>query len=74
MHNEFVLLAELFYPIIVTQMAGEISEAKASELLGMNIERYREVKADIVEGVLAMLDKLPSPLTLLLESTKDRPG
>lgn len=66
-------VAELYYPIMLTQEIGKISESKACELLGMNAETYRETKYKIAKSVLTMLDQLPSPLTLLLESTKDKP-
>lgn len=69
-----IKVAELFYPIMLTQEMGEISEAKACELLGMNIEKYRETKGQIAQGVLMMLDRLPSPLILLLETIPGKPG
>jgi hypothetical protein len=67
-------LADLYYLIIITQMAGEISEAKASELLGMGIEKYRDVKDGVVQSVLTLLESLPSPLILLLEGMKGLQG
>lgn len=71
-------VADLWYPVIVTQLAGEISEAKACELLGMNVNEYREIKTRITAAVLMLLDSLPSPLVLLMEqmekrATKGRP-
>jgi hypothetical protein len=65
-------VAELFYPVIVTQLMGEISEAKAGEFLGMRIEDYRCLKGKIVVSVTNLLDSLPSPLTLLLEGMKEK--
>jgi len=64
---DLLRVAQLFYPVIITQMADEISEAKAAELLGMNIETYRETKAGIVAAIMGMIEALPSPLILLLE-------
>lgn len=65
-----VRIAELFYPVIITQMADQISESKASELLGMPIERYREMRAQIVKSVTNLIESLPSLLISLLEGTK----
>jgi hypothetical protein len=64
----------LVYPIMLTQQCGEISEAKAAELLDMRIEDYREKKAEAVQAVCAAIKLLPSPLHLLLEGTRDRRG
>jgi hypothetical protein len=69
---QLVKIGELFYPIILTQEKGEISEAKACELLGMRIEDYRDLKYRIVKSVLDLLDSLPSPLTSLLEGMKEK--
>ena len=63
-------LGSLVYPILLAQQAGEISEAKAAELLGVTIESLRETKAAAIKAILDMLEQLPSPLTLLLEGTK----
>ena len=67
-------VAGLFYPIMVAQLMGEISESKASELVGMNIESYRSLKAAIARSVLRLLEELPSPLTLLLDATREKPA
>lgn len=60
----------LIYPIMLTQEAGEISEAKAAELLALDVVSYREKKAEAIGAVLGMVEKLPSPLILLLDATK----
>ena len=69
---EICRMGALIYPIMLTQEAGEISEAKAAELIGVDIVTYREKKEQAVKAVLQMLDALPSPLNLLLEGTKGR--
>jgi hypothetical protein len=62
--------ASLVYPIMLTQEAEEISEAKAAELLGFDIVSYREKKAEAIQAVIGMVEKLPSPLILLLDGMK----
>jgi hypothetical protein len=66
-------MGSLVYPIMLTQEAGQISEAKAGELLGLDIVTYREQKAKAISAILTMLDELPSPLILLLGDMKGRP-
>ena len=65
--------AELIWPILLTQEAGEISEAKAGELIGKDIVSLREIKAKAIKSIMDLLESLPSPLSLLLESTKVQP-
>lgn len=67
-------VSQLVYPIMLAQQAGEMSESKACELLGMTITHYRTVKFKAIEAIVSILEKLPSPLTLLLEGIKDKPG
>ena len=67
-----IKVAELYYPIMLTQTVGEISESKACELLGMNVEKYRETKEAVIKSVLALIHSLPSPLILLLDTIPDR--
>lgn len=67
---KLVQVAALYYPVIVTQLMGEISEAKAAELLGRKIEEYRDLKYEIRNAVLATIESLPSPLILLLDDMK----
>lgn len=67
-------LASLVYPIMLTQEAGEISEAKAAELLGFDIVSYREKKREAIQAVLGLVEQLPSPLLLLLDGMKGLPS
>ena len=57
---------------MLTQEVGEISEAKAAEMLGLTLERYREVKSQAVTAIMGMIEQLQSPLILLLEGIKGR--
>jgi hypothetical protein len=66
-------VAQLIYPIMLAQEAGEISEAKAAELIGLDVATYRERKHQAIAAVMGMLAELPSPLILLLEGTKGLP-
>jgi hypothetical protein len=59
--------ASLWYPIMLTQERGEISEAKAAELLGLTIESYREKREQVIETVMQFVKTLPSGLTSLLD-------
>ncbi len=65
-------LGSLVYPIMLAQNAGSISESKASELLAMTIERYREEKMKAIVAIESLVESLPSPLILLLEGMKDK--
>jgi len=69
---ELSRMGSLVYPIMLAQEVGELSEAKAAELIGIDIESYREAKAAAVQAIAGMLESLPSPLILLLEGTKAR--
>lgn len=66
-------LGSLVYPIMLTQEAGEISEGKAAELVGLDIVSYREQKQKAIAAILGVIQQLPSPLILLLEGTKAPP-
>lgn len=71
---ELTKLSSLVYPIMLAQEAGELSEGKACELIGMGVVAYREAKAKAVASITQMVESLPSPLVLLLESTKGQQG
>jgi hypothetical protein len=63
-------VSQLTYPILMAQMEGEISEAKAGELIGVDIVSLRQMKSQAIKSIMDMLGSLPSPLTLLLEGIK----
>ena len=65
--------ASLWYPIMLAQERGEISEAKGAELLGMNILDYREHKENAIQAVMRLVNELPSPLISLVEAIAARP-
>lgn len=65
--------ASLWYPIMLAQEMGEISESKAAELLGMNIIKYREYKEQAVDAVKRFIQELPSPLTSLFDAVAHKP-
>ena len=67
-----VRVSQLTYPILMTQMEGEISEAKAAELIGVDIVSLRVLKTQVVKSIMDLLESLPSPLTLLLEGMKEQ--
>ena len=67
-------LGAMVYPIMLAQEAGEISEAKGAELIGVDIVTYREQKSAAIKAIVQMLEQLPSPLILLLEGTKVKPS
>jgi hypothetical protein len=71
-HSIFTL-SHLVYPILLAQEAGEITEAKAAELIGKDIVSLRELKAKAVKAIVKMVKSLPSPLISLLEGMKDWP-
>lgn len=65
--------ASLWYPIMLAQERGEISESKGAELLGMNALDYREHKENAIQAVMRLINELPSPLTSLVEAIAARP-
>jgi hypothetical protein len=65
-------VATLWHPIMLTQASGEITEAKAAELLGLSRLEYRAEKRKIVEAVQKLVTQLASPLSLLLDDMKDQ--
>ena len=62
--------AELIWPLMLAQETGEISEAKVAEIIGKDIVSLRQIKASSIKAIVDLLESLPSPLILLLESTK----
>jgi len=65
--------ASLWYPIMLAQERGEISEAKGAELLGMNLLQYREHKDTAIQAVVRLVSELPSPLISLVEAIAAKP-
>lgn len=65
--------ASYWYPTMLAQEAGEISESKAAELLGVGLEEYRMVKWKAIEAVLRLINTLPSPFVSLMEVIKNKP-
>lgn len=63
-----VRASSMYYPIMLTQQAGEISESKACEMLGMNIEEYRDFKQAAITATMTFIEKLPCPLIALVKS------
>ena len=65
--------ASLWYPIMLVQERGEISESKAAEMLGMTIENYRDKRETAINIVMQLVTTLPSGLTSLVDILKERP-
>ena len=75
--------ASYWYPTMLAEAAGEISEAKAAELLGMGIVEYRKRRYDAIQAVLGRYDAiqavldfihvLPSPIVSLLDAIEQKP-
>ena len=63
----------LWYPIMLAQEAGEISESKGAELLGLNLVDYREQKQLAIQAVRTLVEILPSPLASLLDILREQP-
>jgi len=63
----------LWYPIMLAQEAGEISESKGAELLGLNLVDYREQKQRAIQAVETLVVRLPSPLVSLLDILREQP-
>lgn len=65
--------ASLWYPVMLAQERGKISEAKGAELLGMSILEYREAKENAIQAVMQLVKLLPSPLLSLLDGLREKP-
>jgi len=65
--------ASLWYPIMLAQQAGNISESKAAELLGVGLEEYRRVQHQAILAVMDLIEDLPSPIVSLWQVIKDKP-
>lgn len=65
--------ASLWYPIMLAEAHGEISVAKAAELLSMSLSEYEREKANAIQSVIDFIGKLPSPLNSLVEAIAARP-
>ena len=65
--------AHLWYPIMLAQERGEMTESKGAELLGLNIEEYREAKQTAIDAVTQLINTLPSPLWSLVDVLRHQP-
>ena len=65
--------ASFWYPTMLAQECGEISESKAAELLGIGIEECRFAKHNAVKAVVHLIENLPTPLLSLFEVIKKDP-
>ena len=63
----------LWYPVMLAQERGELTESKAAELLGLSLLDYRKQKEEAIEVVITLVNSLPSGLTSLLDILKDKP-
>ena len=65
--------ASYWYPTMLAEAAGEISENKAAELLGMSIVEYRNRRYDAIQAVMDFIHSLPSPLVSLIQAVYQKP-
>ncbi len=65
--------AVLWYPVMLAQERGEISEAKGAELLSMSIQEYRNNKESAIQDVLRMVNALPVTQTSLVTAVAANP-
>jgi len=65
--------ASLWYPVMLSQEAGEISESKGAELLGLSVVDYRQQKQRAIQAVRTLVEILPSPLTSLVAVLREQP-
>jgi hypothetical protein len=63
----------LWYPVMLAQESGEISESKGAELLGLSVVDYREKKQRAIQAVKTLVETLPSPLISLVDILKEQP-
>lgn len=65
--------ASYWYPTMLAQETGELSESKAAELLGLSIPDYREAKHRAIGAVMMLIKTLPLPLVSLVDVLKQEP-
>lgn len=65
--------ASFWYPTMLAQEAGELSESRAAELLGLGLLEYRRAKSNAIQAVAQLLENLPSPLVSLMQVVRERP-
>jgi hypothetical protein len=58
---------------MLAQDAGEISESKGAELLGLSVVDYRQQKQRAIQAVRTLVEILPSPLTSLVAVLREQP-
>lgn len=67
---DLVKYGNLWYPIMLAEEFGEITESKAVELLGITIEEYRDKKWKALQAVRQFIKDLPSPLVSIIDAIK----
>lgn len=65
--------ASFYHPVMLAQESGEISEAKAAELLGLDVMTYREHKQQVIMQVMKLVEVSLFPLRSVLDIMKARP-
>lgn len=65
--------ASLWYPVMLAAETRKISEAKAAELLGVELEEYRRVRRQAIIAILELIEDSPSPIISLPKVIKDKP-
>lgn len=65
--------ASLWYPVMLTEASGEISEGKAAELLGLHVLDYRAHKAEVIQKVQELVKLSMFPLRSVVEVMQARP-
>jgi hypothetical protein len=58
---------------MLAEASGELSEAKAAELLGLNLTAYRGYKELAIKAVMALAHISTSPLLSVVEIMKAKP-
>lgn len=65
--------ASLWYPVMLADERGHLSEAKGAELLGVPIDDYRKAKENAIAVVLRLVSELQSPLTSVVDILREKP-
>ena len=65
--------ASYWYPTMLAEANGDISESKAAELLGMGLVEYRNRKYDAIQAVMTLINTLPSPMVSIFQVINDQP-
>ena len=70
---DVVRAGSCWYPVMLAQERGAMSEAKAAQLLGMDLKSYQDHRENTIQAVIRLASELTFPLASILEAIAERP-